>query len=562
MMVHRIAVWLLFCLFSLQASAQFSFLQQQEQFLPVEQAYQLQAEINDNKIVLIWQLANQYYLYQHGFEHYWLNEAGEKQAITVELPEGIAQFDEYFGDTTVYYHQVVLYLPLPQQKTVLQANSQGCADAGLCYPPYSLYFAVDPQHKTIVAIDKPQRSVATKTSAPVESKASLWLMLLSALVGGFILNLMPCVFPVLGIKVLQLTQGYTPAQRRWQGLVYLFGVVFSFVAVAALMLALRSAGSAIGWGFQLQNPWFIALLVYLFFILSLAMAGFVQLGQGFMGMGQSLTQSKSSWSSFFTGVLAVVVASPCTAPFMGAALGFAVAQSAWVALLVFAALGLGMAAPLAVLSFIPGWAKKMPKPGLWMERVKQFFAFPLVLTAVWLLWVLDNQVGSTAASGVLVGCVLLVFAFWCWRGGRVAKIFAALALILVVLLIPFAAPANQSKAQSLSFVSYSAKALADLRSQGTPVFVDLTADWCITCLANEKTVLHTDEIQQAFKQAGITYMVGDWTNYDEEITALIEQYQRSGIPLYLLYPADSRQAAIVLPQLLTKNIVLQAIELL
>lgn len=553
-------------IFSLQAWAQFGGLfEQQQEFLPVEQAYQAHLEWADDELLLIWQVANDYYLYQHAFEHSYLDSTGQGTSFEVELPRGVERHDEYFGDIVAYYHQVVLRLPTPDKALVLKAVSQGCADAGLCYPPYTQYFAVDPIAKTATLISKPEFNAKPASNNVNKGQellfSGLLVMLLSAFIGGLILNLMPCVFPVLAIKALQLTQRQDIAVMRKHGLMYLLGVLLSFLAVAALMLMLRSAGSAIGWGFQLQNPWFIAALIYLFVVLALAMAGLIELGQRFMGVGDKLTQGKNTSSAFFTGVLAVLVASPCTAPFMGAALGFAVSQPLAIALLVFAFLALGMAAPLTLLSFFPQWSMFLPKPGMWMERVRQFFAFPLLLTAVWLLWVLGNQTSTLTMALILVGAIAIAFAFWCLKGGRFAQLIGLLALVWAASLL-FSQHLNAQSNNKLGgqFTAYSEQGLQALRSEGKAVFVDLTADWCITCLANEKTTLHTEEVQQAFKQADIVYMVGDWTNYDEEITALIERYQRSGIPLYLLYPPGADKEAIILPQLLSKRVVLQAID--
>lgn len=547
-------------LFTAQAFAQLNLLNQQPDFLPVEQAYQLTVEFGDNNLFLVWQLEEAYYLYRHGFTHQWQHADGSREDIAMSVPDGIRKHDEYFGETEVYYHQVVVTLPLPLQRTVLKASSQGCADAGLCYPPYHQFFDIDPLARTAEPVAQPAALRNSVALAEQGLSGGIALVLISAFLGGLILNLMPCVFPVLGIKVMQLTQQFDRRAMRVHGLAYLAGVVLSFLLVASVMLGLRSAGSAIGWGFQLQNPWFVATLVYLFFVLALAMAGVLQFGLRWMGVGQSLTQGKGASSAFFTGVLAVVVASPCTAPFMGSALGFAVAQPLPLALLVFAVLGLGMALPLTLLSFLPQWAALLPKPGLWMERLKQFFAFPLLITAIWLLWVLGNQAGTTAMGIILLGCVGLLFAFWCFRGGLISRALGLIALLLAISL-PFSGQlAVQADAGKTSrFVAYSEAALADLRSQGVPVFIDLTADWCITCIANEKSTLHTEDIQKAFNEAGIVYMVGDWTHYNPEITALLERYRRNGIPLYLLFPAEADAPALILPQLLSKRIVLDAI---
>lgn len=557
----RFVRWFIFSLLicAWPALAQLSLNSNQEEFLPVEEAYQLNVEFGDEKLFLVWQLADGYYLYKHGFAHAWQFKDGSKQALSVQLPEGLPRTDEYFGEVEVYYHQVVLTLPLPEAPVVLKASSQGCADAGLCYPPYHQFFSVDPATRSVIPLTA-DGVPAAAVEKPKALSVSFAVALVSAFLGGLILNLMPCVFPVLGIKVIQLTQQYDRATMRVHGVVYLLGVVLSFLLIASFMLGLRSAGSAIGWGFQLQNPWFVASLVYLFVLLAAAMSGLLQFGMSFMGIGQALTQGKGASSAFFTGVLAVVVASPCTAPFMGSALGYAVAQPLWQALLIFAALGVGMALPLTLLSWLPQWAALLPKPGMWMERLKQFFAFPLLITAVWLLWVLGNQTNTTAMSMILMGAIGLLFAAWCFKGGLIARAVGLMALLLA-LSLPFSQQlvVSPSEPVNSSFMPYSEKALAELRSNGTPVFIDLTADWCITCIANEKSTLHTAEIQQAFKDAGVVYMVGDWTHANPEITRLLEQYNRSGIPLYLLFPPIADAPAMILPQLLSKGVVLDAL---
>lgn len=544
-----------------------------ESFLPVEEAYQLHIEFEQNQLVLVWELANHYFLYRHGFKNETLINQ-QRNTFEVLLPKGIEKNDEYFGKTEIYYNSVISTIALPSEPFLLKASSQGCADAGLCYPPYSLYFSINPTANSIVGIsaDDYQSAIQTKIAidtnlnTPLDTPSSntavsfIWI-LISALLGGIILNLMPCVFPVLSIKIMQLARQQDPAQTKKQGLAYLVGVITSFLFIASIMLAFRASGNAIGWGFQLQNPWFIASMVYLFFILGLSMSGAITLSHRWMGMGQSLTEKSGLSGAFFTGVLAVVIASPCSAPFMGTALGYAITQSNFVALLIFAVLGLGMALPLLLISFSPAVGRMLPKPGYWMERLKEFFAFPLYATAIWLLWVLGNQTDTTGMAVIMFGIVAIVASFWCFKSPKLLIRFVGVVMLFFALALPFSENLqSSSKPISDIHVTFSQAELANLRHQGKAVFIDLTADWCITCIANEKTTLHTPEIRQAFVDAGIVYMVGDWTHFNAEITALLSEYNRSGIPLYLLYPPIPDAPAIILPQLLTRQIILDRIK--
>ena len=404
---------------------------------------------------------------------------------------------------------------------------------------------------------------------------SLGSVFLFALLGGLILNLMPCVFPVLSLKVLHLassSQGHIK-QQRLHGVAYAAGVMLSFLALASVLLALQAGGAAIGWGFQLQKPWFVGALVFLFFVMGLSMSGVVEFGTSLMGVGSRLQEKEGYSGSFFTGVLASVVASPCTAPFMGAALGFAFTQSAPVALTVFLALGFGMALPFLVLSFMPNLARVMPRPGAWMLTFRQFLAFPLYLTAVWLLWVLGQQGGETAMAMVVAGCVLLAFACWLWQQRHSSMGLMQQLRMVLVLVSTLAAgsvlfsPLLQSTTGSGVAISgeenyepYSTERLAALRSDGKPVFVNMTAAWCITCLVNESVALGSDRITAALAEKGVTYLKGDWTNNDPAITAVLREYETSGVPLYLMFPADPSRPAEVLPQILTESIVLDALE--
>lgn len=400
-----------------------------------------------------------------------------------------------------------------------------------------------------------------KQSAP---ETTLPLVLLFAVLGGLILNLMPCVFPVLSLKAISVMQnrGHAARQQRGHALAYTAGVVLSCGAVAAVLLGLRAGGQAIGWGFQLQSPIFVGGLAYLMFGLGLSMSGAVEFGTRLMGLGQSLTQGSGYGSSFFTGVLATVVASPCTAPFMGTALGYALTQPPLLSLSVFLALGLGLALPFLLLGFFPRLAGFLPRPGAWMETFKQVMAYPLYLTVVWLVWVLAHQTSIDGAAIVLVGLVLVAFALWLWnRASLLAKIlkFVALAAALALLAHPLlktAPTAVQSNAEQASV--YSAERLQQLLAQKRTVFVDFTADWCITCKVNEQGVLKTERVQQAFTTNKVTTLVGDWTRADPAITKVLEQFGRSGVPLYLVYVNGGE--AKVLPQILTPDTVINALK--
>ena len=410
--------------------------------------------------------------------------------------------------------------------------------------------------------------------------SSLLLAMLGMLVGGFILNFMPCVFPVLSIKALSFTNnaGETRYKQRMDGIVYAAGVIFAFVVLASILIALRAAGERVGWAFQFQHPWFSAFLVYLFFLMALSLSGVFEIGTSLMGAGSGLTAKGGYKGSFFTGVLATTVATPCTAPFMGPALGFALTQSWGVAMVVFISLGFGMALPILVLSFTPALFKYMPKPGAWMETFKQFMAFPLYASALFFLWVLGNQVGVMGMSLVLAVCVLMAFAAWLYqrrftqgpimRTTSFAISFAVLALAVYLTQTSFLQTTTVAQVASVdadgnstqNYVPFSKQGLDELQAEGKSVFVNMTAAWCITCLANEQTTLGTDRVKQAMTDNDITYMKGDWTNEDPEITEVLERFNRPSVPLYVLYPGDSSKEPVILPQILTPGIVAEAFE--
>jgi thiol:disulfide interchange protein len=550
-----------------QSTSGVSLLAGNDEFLPVEEAFRLYPSVNGQLLRLTWDIADNYYLYEERFRL----RTDTGTAFTPQFSAGITKYDEFFNkEMTVFYHGTTLTLDLTgiAETFNLLVESQGCADAGLCYPPYTQVVRVDPQ-AAIAAVLSAEALTETPTFASGEQNAfaptsgSGWLLqaLFLALLGGIILNLMPCVFPVLSIKVMSLAQA-DAARLPLHGWVYTAGIVLSFVIFAAALLVARMGGEAIGWGFQLQSPLLITGLVYLFFIMGLSLSGLIHFGSRWMGAGQNLTQKSGLSGSFFTGVLAAVVASPCTAPFMGAALGFALTQPAIVSLSIFAALGLGMALPLLLLCYIPALAHRLPRPGAWMETFKELLAFPLYLTALWLLWVLGRQTSVDTLVVVGAGAVAIAFGFWMakrpasgkWKWLKQAVIISAWVVAVWAPMHALTNPPQVSRWQP-----YSPELLASLRAEGKPVFVNLTADWCLTCLANERFALNTDEVDALFNELQVVTLKGDWTNTDPHITQLLNEYGRSGVPLYLWFPGGQPGKAEILPQLLTPASVIAAL---
>jgi Thiol:disulfide interchange protein len=410
-----------------------------------------------------------------------------------------------------------------------------------------------------------------------------WLALLttlgSAFLGGLILNLMPCVLPVLSIKVLGFVeQAKAGRGRAWQhGLVFTAGVMLSFWALAGVLLVLRAGGRQLGWGFQLQEPAFVAFLVAVLFVFGLVLFGVFEVGLGLTTVGGAAMNRGGLVGSFFTGVLATVVATPCTVPFMGSALGVALTQPTAVALLIFTALALGMAAPYLVLAVAPQLLRFVPRPGAWMEIFKQFLGFLLMGSVVWLLWVLGLEVGVDGLALMLGVLVLIGLGGWIWgRWGNIAqtpttrRIALATALLIIVgstvfgvrmirRLPPAAAAATNSteiKAGSIRWEPFSPARVAELRRAGKPVFVDFTAAWCLSCKANEKVALEAEAVRQEIERRGIVMIKADWTNYDENITRVLAEFGRSGIPLYVFYPANGGEPK-VLPEVITPSLILE-----
>lgn len=380
-------------------------------------------------------------------------------------------------------------------------------------------------------------------AAPVSS-GSLWLALLGALIGGLILNLMPCVFPILALKVLGFTaHGSQLREQRQAGLAYTAGVVLSFLALGALLLALRSAGQQLGWGFQLQSPLVIAALAALFTVIGLNLAGMFEFGS-FVPSSLAGKQAKSPvTNAFLSGVLAVAIASPCTAPFMGASMGLAVSMPAAEALLVFAALGLGMAAPYLLASWIPAVVRWLPRPGAWMDTFRRAMAFPMFATVVWLVWVLGQQSGIDGAATLLALLVLLAALVWALGlQGHARWGFAVLSLASGLYLatamghnLTTPAPAPGQQASGTLWQPWSAQKVSEINATGKPVFVDFTAAWCVTCQYNKRTTLSDSQVLAAFENKQVNLLRADWTRQDPAITQALNQLGRSGVPVYVLY---------------------------
>jgi thiol:disulfide interchange protein len=403
-----------------------------------------------------------------------------------------------------------------------------------------------------------------KNSMPSEAAGvTLFTALGLAFVGGMLLNLMPCVFPVLFLKGLALANAAHEEQghQRKHGLVYTLGILVTFWSVVGVLLVLRAGGSELGWGFQLQSPTFVAILAALIFFFALSLAGMFDIGLSMMSAGDSLTRKQGYAGSFFTGVLATVVATPCTAPLMGAAIGFALAQSAVVAFGVFTALALGLALPYLVLSWHPAWTSILPRPGAWMEIMKQITAVPLFATAIGLAWVyghlyVDDGVGHVV--WLLICFLVLAIAGWVlahWPA-KLGATIAALVLIAAGLYLPL----HQSKAEPEIWAPYTTASLEAGRASGHAVFVDFTASWCLSCKVNEAAVLQSDDVKKQFADSKVVLLRADWTQHDDFISQQLADLNRSGVPTYVIYPPGKTSQPDVLPELLTKGIVLNALE--
>ncbi|PPV06973.1 C-type cytochrome biogenesis protein [Xanthomonas bromi] len=558
--------------------------------LPAEQAFNFEAIVGDgNSLLLRFTPAPGYYIYRDRTSLALEGPGGVRTGLP-RWPQGKAHRDEHFGDVVVYFDQAEVTLPLLRDHpdpahVTLVATFQGCQTDGICYPPMTRRVALDVPAGTVSPQNQAQAaplmiSPLAAGQAPAEPAASpavpvadasagnpertppphtdkgLLAMLALALLGGLVLNLMPCVLPILSLKVLGLAHsGESRSHARSHAIWYSLGVLVSFAAIGGLVIGLRAAGQAAGWGFQLQQPWFVAALAYLMFAVGLSLSGVFTLGSNLGGIGQSLAARNGPLGDFFTGVLACVVASPCIAPFMGTALAYAFTAPALLAMLVFMALGLGLALPFLLIGFVPSLARRLPTPGAWMETLKQVLAFPMYLTAIWLLWVLGKQRGVDALALMLIGATLLALGLWCfersrWKSHRLgiglATAMLVLALVPVVAVTRLSLPAATA---AEGVVAFSPQLLDRLRADNRVVFVNMTADWCVTCKANEKNVLSSPAFRDALRRVDAVYMKGDWTNVDPAISTFLDEHQAVGVPLYVVYGPGAPPA--ILPTVLT-----------
>jgi thiol:disulfide interchange protein DsbD len=413
---------------------------------------------------------------------------------------------------------------------------------------------------------------------PATGGLTLWLALVSAVLGGVLLNLMPCVFPVLSIKVLGFaTHHDRPSTLRREALAYSAGVVLTFVTLGLALFALRAAGEQLGWGFQLQSPAVVTALALLFFVLALNLSGVFEFGQLAPSGVAGWTARNRALDAFASGILAVIVASPCTAPFMGAALGFALAGSAWVTLVVFVALGVGMAIPYMLLAWFPTWRRRLPRSGPWLARFKQVLAFPLYATVIWLAWVLGAQADNDAVARLLLCLLGVGFALWAWRivRGGGARRWGLAGLVALVLAVVVAWPLFGSEIEGRSrgaggsgastvtdgdWLPFSPARVVELTGAGRTVFVDFTAAWCVTCQVNKRLVLSDGEVRDAFARKNVALVRADWTRRDPVITQTLTALGRTGVPVYVLYRPGKEP--LLLPEVLQRKTVLDALQAL
>jgi thiol:disulfide interchange protein DsbD len=568
-----------------------------EGLLPVTQAFALKATIaRPGAVTLHFDIAPHYYLYR-GRIHAKILTPGVA-AGALQTPPGTQEHDPYLGDVEIYHDAVDASLPYTAAGSLpatlkLEVEYQGCHEIApkICYPPNTETFTLPtsgggpigaagggnatdggaPRNRitsSLTAAPGAQASTGGQTAAQAASPigTGLAFALLLAFVGGLILNLMPCVLPVLAIKAVGVLESGESRQRaRADALAYAAGVIAAFLAIGLAILGLRGAGHAVGWGTQLQQPVIVAVLACVLFVVGLSMSGAVQFGSRLGNVGNGLTRRGGAAGHFFTGVLAVIVASPCTAPFMGVALAYAFVAPAAHELLVMLALGVGLALPLTLIGLVPALARWLPKPGRWMETLKQILAFPMYLSAVWLVWVLAHQRGADAVALVLAAMVLLAAAAW-WHGrGRPGRTFGhgftlvlAFAAAASLYGVTRVAPASRAASSNGDVIAFSPARLQALRDAGTPVFVDIGADWCVTCKANEYAVLDTRGFRNLLARTGAVYMKGDWTDVDPEIGAYLRSFHSPGVPLYVVYPRGGGEGR-ALPTVLTASLVRSAL---
>ncbi len=491
--------------------------------------------------------------------------AGENLILTLRGPTtGFAGADFFPYSETLIQHAATPRISVGKDTITFEIPRSPYAENAVPTPE---------DWKGVVVFAESGTAIEVLPAPIVPGWGGFWEALLLAFLGGIILNLMPCVFPVLCLKVLSFTQLGGKQRRKvaHHSVAYTIGILVSFWALAGTLIALRTGGQFLGWGFQLQSPYFVAALSFLLVGLALNLFGVFEIGGAMMGVGQKWAGRESTAGAFFSGVLATVVATPCTAPFMGTAMGYALSQPAAVAMSVFTSLGLGLAFPYILFSIFPALTTRLPHPGMWMVIFKQFMAFPLLLTAWWLLSVLALQSDTYTVFQLILA--LIGFSMGLWIGGlqtkrRGLRIVLALAVIAVSLawacteLRRAPAPGVTKAAATEGWEAYTESALTSARQSGRPVFIDFTAAWCISCQVNERVALSIDTVKKRFKEKDVILFKADWTNQDEAIARKLESYGRNGVPLYVLYPPGEKSEPRILPQILTPDIVISALNAL
>lgn len=470
------------------------------------------------------------------------------------------------GGATIAENNGVLEIRLPQgDRAPIDRLSGVLAVQGAAKSPLRYFDLTFAHTRTAPSVSPAHREEQVENS----TGGSVWHALMLAILGGLILNIMPCVLPVLSLKALSVAKKSAHHSRaiRLQGLAYTAGILLCFLVLAGILLIAQQGGEAIGWGYQMQSPLFVGAMIYLMLLVGLNLSGVYELPVLFGSTGSDITRRDDWVGSFFTGLLAALVATPCSAPFMAPAVGFALTLPPLQSLSVFMGLGFGLALPYLAICFFPPLLRLLPKPGAWMHRFKEFLAFPMYATAVWLIWVLAQQSGADGVALVLAGGVVIAFSLWIWPvfAGRAAwvrvPVFVILALLAGIPLLRLMPPpmgTPQGTPMAMAHEAYTPERLEALRKEGKTVLVDATAAWCITCKINERLVLNTDAVTALFSQHEVTVLVADWTNRDDRITAFLAEFKRRGVPLYALYRPG--QEPLLLPQVLSFDILRDALE--
>lgn len=504
---------------------------------------------------------------------------GKDNSETIKLPKSI-QFFSYNSDLKLsepqklekvpnkgYFLSLPLEGNLPEHLEGILINPEGW---------------VSGKNVKALAIDiKGHKDMPIVTESEAATPTLLWKALFFAFIGGLILNLMPCVFPILGLKVMGFINyaGESAWKARMHGLIFTIGILVSFWALSGLLLVLRASGEHLGWGFQLQSPFFITFLCFLLLLLALNFLGTFEMGLSLMSAGNKLNNKTGYSATFWSGVLATVLATPCSAPFMGTALGFTLTQPPIYSLIIFTAMAIGMSAPYLILAIAPSLLKYLPRPGAWMETFKQAMAFPLLATVIWLLWVFGHQTHHDALTGLLFGLLLASVAAWIYgrfakysvppKKRHLAKVIGAIFLITGAILGYTSAKVDPNFPEvgvpkhnvgGLAWEQFSTEHLEKLRAEGRAIYIDFTAAWCVNCQINKKNVFSSDKVIEMFKEKNVALLHADWTKKNPEITKALQGYGRGAVPTNVYYPAGKNSEAIILPELLTPNIVLDALK--